>query len=198
MGAIASQITSLTIVYSIVYSGADHRNIKAPRHWSLCGEFTGDRWIPRTNGQWRGKSFHLMTSSCIQYTDQNLVITVDGPAASGARLSAKYMAYCSFRHVTTSYIFCVIIDDLEWSGDIIWNVGQDLAVFHDTDIHFEFKLNNIIVSYPIPPNMTINHTDGFMQKSASPMHFQLRYRHSLAKGHRHQRNQCGTSNSSDI
>ena len=25
--------------------------IKAPRHWPLCGEFTGDRWIPRTNGQ---------------------------------------------------------------------------------------------------------------------------------------------------
>ena len=23
-------------------------NIKAPRHWPLCGEFTGDRWIPRT------------------------------------------------------------------------------------------------------------------------------------------------------
>ena len=21
-------------------------NIKAPRHWLLCGEFTGDRWIP--------------------------------------------------------------------------------------------------------------------------------------------------------
>ena len=26
-------------------------NIKAPRRWPLCGEFTGDRWIPRTNGQ---------------------------------------------------------------------------------------------------------------------------------------------------
>ena len=26
-------------------------NIKAPRHWPLWGEFTGDRWIPRTNGQ---------------------------------------------------------------------------------------------------------------------------------------------------
>ena len=38
-------------------------NIKAPRHWPLCGEFTGDRWIPRTNGQKRGKCFHLMTSS---------------------------------------------------------------------------------------------------------------------------------------
>ena len=26
-------------------------NIKAPRHWPFCGEFTGDRWFPRTNGQ---------------------------------------------------------------------------------------------------------------------------------------------------
>ena len=50
MGTMASQITSLTIVYSTVYSGAD-KKIKAPRHWPLCGEFTGDRWIPRTNGQ---------------------------------------------------------------------------------------------------------------------------------------------------
>ena len=63
MGTIVSQITSLTIVYSIVYSDADQRKIKAPRHWPLCGEFTADRWIPRTNGQLRGKCFHLMTSS---------------------------------------------------------------------------------------------------------------------------------------
>ena len=33
---------------------------------ALCGEFTGDRWIPRTNGQQRGKCFHLMTSSWVQ------------------------------------------------------------------------------------------------------------------------------------
>ena len=33
----------------------------------LCGEFTGDRWIPRTNGQFCGKCFHLMTSSWMQY-----------------------------------------------------------------------------------------------------------------------------------
>ena len=31
--------------------GADQRNIKAPRHWPLCGELTGHRWIPRTKGQ---------------------------------------------------------------------------------------------------------------------------------------------------
>ena len=66
MGTMASQITSLTIVYSTVYSGADQGNLKAPRlklpasrlfiqpfiqaqikenikasrHWHLCGEFT--------------------------------------------------------------------------------------------------------------------------------------------------------------
>ena len=51
MGAIASQITSLTIVYSIFIQTQIKENIKAPRHWPLCGEFTGDRWIPRTNGQ---------------------------------------------------------------------------------------------------------------------------------------------------
>ena len=28
------------------YSDADKKNIKAQRHWPLCGEFTGDRWIP--------------------------------------------------------------------------------------------------------------------------------------------------------
>ena len=39
-------------------------HIKAPRHWPSCGKFVGDQWIPRTNGQYRGKRFHLMTSSC--------------------------------------------------------------------------------------------------------------------------------------
>ena len=38
-------------------------NIKAPRHWPLYVEFTGDRWIQRTNGQQRRKCFHWMTLS---------------------------------------------------------------------------------------------------------------------------------------
>ena len=62
MSMMGSQITSLTVVYSTVYSDANQWKIKAPRHWPLCGEFTG-RWIPRTKGQLRGKCFHLMTSS---------------------------------------------------------------------------------------------------------------------------------------
>ena len=43
MGTMASQITSLTIVYSTVYSRADRR-----KHQSHCGGIHLDRWIPRT------------------------------------------------------------------------------------------------------------------------------------------------------
>ena len=51
MGTMVSQITSLTIVYSNVFSVQIKENIKAQRHWPSCGEFTDDRWIPHTNGQ---------------------------------------------------------------------------------------------------------------------------------------------------
>ena len=51
MDAMASQITSLKIVYSTVDSGADQRKHQSSTSLVLCGEFTGDRWIPRTNGQ---------------------------------------------------------------------------------------------------------------------------------------------------
>ena len=34
-----------------LFKGQIKENIKAPRHWPLWGDFTGDRWIPRTNGQ---------------------------------------------------------------------------------------------------------------------------------------------------
>ena len=39
MGAMASQITSLTIVYSIVYSGADQRKRQSSASLALTGEF---------------------------------------------------------------------------------------------------------------------------------------------------------------
>ena len=42
MSVIGSQITSRMIVCSTVYSGADQRNIKAPRHWPLYRELTGE------------------------------------------------------------------------------------------------------------------------------------------------------------
>ena len=49
MDAMASQITSL---FTQLFNQAQIKeNTKAPRHWPLWGEFTGDQWIPRTKGQ---------------------------------------------------------------------------------------------------------------------------------------------------
>ena len=48
MGAMASQITSLTIVYSTVYSGWDQRKHQSSAPLAFVWEFTDDRRIPHT------------------------------------------------------------------------------------------------------------------------------------------------------
>ena len=48
ISAMASQFTSLMIVYSTVYSGADQRKHQSFASLAFVQEFTGDRWIPRT------------------------------------------------------------------------------------------------------------------------------------------------------
>ena len=64
MGAIASQITSLTIVYSIFYSDADQRKHQSSESLAFVrGIHRGP--VNCTNSQYRGKCFHLMTSSCV-------------------------------------------------------------------------------------------------------------------------------------
>ena len=65
IGAMASQITSLTIVYSTVYSGADQRKHQSSA--SLAFVRGIHRWpvnSPRKEPVTR-KCFHLVTSSCI-------------------------------------------------------------------------------------------------------------------------------------
>ena len=66
MGTIAFQITSLTVVYSIVYSDADQRKHQSSASLAFVWGIHRDRWIPRTKSQLRGKCFHLMTSPCVQ------------------------------------------------------------------------------------------------------------------------------------
>ena len=69
MGAMASQITSLTVVYSTAYLDVDQR-----KHQSSTSLAFG-RWIPRTNGQKREKCFHLMTSSwCARFFVHNFCV----------------------------------------------------------------------------------------------------------------------------
>ena len=59
MITMASQITSLTVVYSIVYSDADQSKHQSSASLAFVWGIHRDRWIPRTKGQLRGK---LMTS----------------------------------------------------------------------------------------------------------------------------------------
>ena len=63
MITIGSQITSLTVVYSTVYSDADQRKHQSSASLAFVWGIHRDRWIPRTKGQLRRKCFHLMTSS---------------------------------------------------------------------------------------------------------------------------------------
>ena len=56
MGAIGAQITSLTIVYSTVYSDADQRKHQISASLAFVRESTSDRWIPLTEGQLHGFS----------------------------------------------------------------------------------------------------------------------------------------------
>ena len=64
MTTMVSQITSLMVVYSTVYSDADQRKHQSSPSLASVWGIHRSRWIPRTKGQLRGKGFHLMTSSC--------------------------------------------------------------------------------------------------------------------------------------
>ena len=63
MTTMTSQITSLTVVYSTVYSDADQRKHQSSASLAFVWGIHWDRWISRTKGQLCGKCFHLMTSS---------------------------------------------------------------------------------------------------------------------------------------
>ena len=85
-------------------------NIRAPRHWPLCGEFTGDRWIPRTNGQLRGKCFHSMTSSwdpLLINTSVNEDINVEFTSEEIKWIAKKFLKNgktCGIDHVRNNFL----------------------------------------------------------------------------------------------
>ena len=81
MTTIASQITSLTVVYSTVYRDADQRKHQSNASLAFVWGIHRDRWIPRTKGQLRGNCFHLMTSSC--YTSKTACLHWHGPQGHG-------------------------------------------------------------------------------------------------------------------
>ena len=70
MSAVASQITSLTIAYSTVYSGTDQRK----HHWPLWGESTDRWWIFLTRGEWyEDLLFYLLSVWACWWTNGGVV-----------------------------------------------------------------------------------------------------------------------------
>ena len=59
------QITSLTIVYSTIYSAADQRKHQSAASWPLCGEFTVSIW-------WRHHVQIQLTLLKLEYSDDNI------------------------------------------------------------------------------------------------------------------------------
>ena len=88
MSEMASQIISPAIVYSTVYSRADQRNIKAPRHWPLWGEFTGEFPAQRASNAenvfiwWRHHVQEVVTSQSVivnrvgQYSPFDIILWI--------------------------------------------------------------------------------------------------------------------------
>ena len=76
MTTIASQISSLTSVYSTVYSDADQRKHQSSASLAFVWGIHRDRWIPHTKSQLRRICFLLMTSSCIPCYGNGLVAEI--------------------------------------------------------------------------------------------------------------------------
>ena len=73
------------------HNGRDGVSNHQRRHWPIWG----DRWIPRTKGQLRGKCFHLMTSLCGESLC-SLGISAYGADAFVDRYSRPFMT-CHYR-----------------------------------------------------------------------------------------------------
>ena len=71
-------------------------NKKVPRHWPLWGESTCDRWIPLTKGQWRGKCFHLMTSSRMEPEQNKMPLSYFMGIVTSYVLQTKYVSLITF------------------------------------------------------------------------------------------------------
>ena len=103
MTTVASQITSLTVVYSTVYSDADQRKHQSSSSLAFVWGIHRDRWIPRTKGQLRGKCFHSMTSPWIISTTPRYFFNSLTPGRCGGNL----------KHVISQHMFL-------WNGALRW------------------------------------------------------------------------------
>ena len=134
MTTMAFQITSLTVVYSAVYSDADQRKHQSSASLAFVWGIHRDRWIPRTKGQLRRKCFHLMTSACIC-------------------VFLPYVSFCpmswnskTFLWPRTSGLYTIIdpcltcIGSCGWIAIIDWISSQNFIIFSHRESNTHKKL----------------------------------------------------------
>ena len=74
-------------------------NIKTPRHWPLWGDFTGDRWIPRTKAQsranvsiwWRHHEYRPILFTSLRNTSMAIQQYYDCLGARDATLKCRWV-----------------------------------------------------------------------------------------------------------
>ena len=129
MTAMASQITSLMVVYLTVYSDADQRKHQSSASLAFVRGIHRNRWIPRTKGQLHGKYFHLMTSSCQNWVSKqtsSCLITHQQPvpvSLSGSPYQMwnshskdKMMSQMSYPLSRVTVLLCYYLSTLLWTG----------------------------------------------------------------------------------
>ena len=162
MTKVASQITSLTVVCSIVYSEADQRKHQSSASLALVRVIHRDRWIPRTKGQWRGKCFHLMTSSWLShcylvflniYTCVDFYISRETSPHSLRIFSAQFGINGKHFHLTNYNSACFIfgiIEKLDYEVGSGWWFSLKFKPLWRFDAdHFLFRGSSVLHAPPL-------------------------------------------------
>ena len=113
-------------------------NIKAPRHWPLWGEFSGDLWIPRTKRPVTGKMF--------PFDDVNM-----GPwwHLEGVVLRSHNSKSVLLHYADFDYIFRKVLHHVHEIIDFIWACEYhcfywpDIYIFHHFIVQKDFLIHQI-------------------------------------------------------
>ena len=136
MGAMTSHITSLTIVYSSVYSGADKKKHQSSASLAFARGIHRSPLKSRTNGQRRGKCFHLMTSSCFTLTQGEMFNWNTTLNNLHWQMCQSYSIRIEFRHV--------ISNDRQCSGSFMTGTASR----RNMELYFSWQaFSNIILVY---------------------------------------------------
>ena len=136
MSVMAFQITSVSIVCSIVCSDEGQRKYQSPHRWSLWGEFTGDRWIPRT----KASNTEYITIWCRHYvsrmicrsTSYLLNITFIFHKCHRSSAAATVVKYeCDLQYLTCTFVRSEILLTGKLRNVALVNPPQIRSVKHN-------------------------------------------------------------------